>query len=83
VYRFLRLFKDYFRKRRVIAMRNDLYSKVVLTIIAICLIVLSFNSIPNADAKKDVQQVDIVSIGGTSVSKTLPVNVVGGKAGRP
>ncbi len=64
-------------------MRNDLYSKVVLTIIAICLIVLSFNSIPNADAKKDVQQVDIVSIGGTSVSKTLPVNVVGGKAGRP
>lgn len=64
-------------------MRNDLYSKVVLTIIAICLIVLSFNSIPNADAKKDVQQVDIVSIGGTSVWKALPVNVIGDKSDRP
>ncbi|MEE8541686.1 MAG: hypothetical protein V3S66_08480 [Desulfobacterales bacterium] len=64
-------------------MGNDLYSVVVLTIIAICLSVLSFNSIPNADAKKDVQKVDIVSIGGTSVWKTLPVKVIGGKSGRP
>jgi len=64
-------------------MGHDLYSKVVLTIIAICLIVLSFNSIPNADAKKEVQKVDIVSIGGTSVWKTLPVNIIGGKSGRP
>ena len=64
-------------------MGHDLYSKVVLTIIAICLIVLSFNSIPNADVKKDVQKVDIVSIGGTSVGNALPVNFIGVKSGRP
>ena len=51
---------------------NDLYTKMILTVIALCLIVIAFRSTPYATATSG-QPVDIVAVGGRTVYSALPV----------
>jgi len=53
-------------------MKVDLYTKIVLTVIAICLVVIAFRSTPYATATSG-QPVDIVAVGGRTVYDAVPV----------
>jgi len=58
-------------------MKIDLYSKFVLTVIAICLSFIAFQNVPNAKASRDIiQKVDVVAIGGKSIWSSVPVTVI-------
>jgi len=59
-------------------LKLDLYTKVILTIIAICLLIITFKPLfatPAAHAYGDVTDVNISSIGGWSISGELPVKI--------
>jgi len=62
-------------------MKTDLYTKTILTIIAICLlyIVGKDMEVPAYADKKDIIDVNIVAVGGNRIGvydKALPVKVV-------
>ncbi len=55
-------------------MRIDLYTKIVLIVIAICLVVIAFRSVPKLHAENNWTDVNIAAIGGSSVYiRPLPV----------
>jgi len=57
-------------------MKPDLYTKIVLTVIALCLVVIALRSTPPVRAWPNVQQVDIVAINGEPVYRaTLNVKI--------
>jgi len=56
-------------------MKIDLYTKIVLTVIAVCLCVIAFQSVPPAGAGLG-QAVDIVAVNGLPVYRSaLPVKM--------
>ena len=61
-------------------MKTDFYTKTVLSIIAVCLIILcpkNFSVIKTAQAgKSDTINVNIQKFGGHYISKALPVKLV-------
>ncbi len=56
-------------------MKNDIYLKIVLTIIAVCLVwnVVKPITVRTATAGPEVIRVDIVAVGGRSVGREVPV----------
>lgn len=60
-------------------MKSDLYTKVVLTIIAVCLVVIAgkeIHIIANAQAyNDDVIKVNIVKVNGNNVYRAVPVEL--------
>ena len=54
-------------------MKTDLYTKTILTIIAICLVWISISMTTSAFADRDVVDVNIVKVSGTYVGKAVPV----------
>ena len=59
-------------------MRIDIYMKAVLTVIAICLVLIVFKLYPITQAiagKSEIINVNIEKVGGRSVFKALPVKI--------
>lgn len=60
-------------------MKSDLYTKVVLTVIAVCLLVIAgkeIHIIPNAQAYNDEAiKVNIVKVNGNNVYNAVPVEI--------
>ena len=54
-------------------MRIDLYTKTVLTIIAICLVWICISMTTSAFADRDVIDVNIVKVSDTFIGKAVPV----------
>ena len=54
-------------------MKTDLYTKTILTIIAICLVWISISMTTSAFADRDVVDVNIVKVSGTYIGKAVPV----------
>ena len=55
-------------------MKVDLYTKIVLTVIAICLMAVAFRSIPNLQAGSNWTDVNIAAVNGSPVYiSPLPV----------
>lgn len=54
-------------------MKTDLYTKTILTIIAICLVWISISMRTSAFADRDVVDVNIVKVSGTYIGKAVPV----------
>ena len=54
-------------------METDLYTKTILTIIAICLVWISISMTTSAFADRDVVDVNIVKVSGTYIGKAVPV----------
>ena len=58
-------------------MKIDLYSKIVLTVIAICLVVIAFRSTPKLQAGNNWTDVNIAAVNGSPVYiSPLPVKAV-------
>lgn len=59
-------------------MRIDIYMKAVLTVIAICLVLIVIKLYPITQAiagKSEIINVNIEKVGGRSVFKALPVKI--------
>ena len=54
-------------------MKTDLYTKTVLTIIAICLVWICISMTSSAFAGRDVIDVNIVKVSDTFIGKAVPV----------
>ena len=56
----------------------DIYTKIVLTIIAICLLAITLQPIisPTPVAASSIQAVDIAKVGGRDVWQEIPVKIV-------
>ena len=58
-------------------MKIDLYNKIILTVIAVCLCIVAFRSTPAVRASRNITDVNIVQIDGRPVYLTpLTVKVV-------
>jgi hypothetical protein len=61
-------------------MKTDLYSKIILTVIAVALVWIGVQLTPAASAEQEILKVDIVRIDGRDIgpfSKPLPVEIKG------
>lgn len=59
-------------------MKPDLFTKIILTVIAVCLVVLAWKSLvpePAVARQEEVIKVDLVRIGGYFVSKFEVMNI--------
>ena len=56
----------------------DIYTKIVLTIIAICLLAITLQPIINSTpvTASSIQAVDIAKVGGRDVWQEIPVKIV-------
>lgn len=55
-------------------MKTDLYTKTILTVIAICLVWISINMVPTVLAnKQDVVDVNIVKVSDRFIGDAVPV----------
>ena len=57
-------------------MKTDIYTKIILSVIAISLVWIAVQLTPSASAGPEIQQVDIIKIDGKPVAwAALPVKV--------
>jgi len=54
-------------------MKTDLYTKTILTIIAICLVWICISMTSSAFADRDVTDVNIVKVSGKYIGNAVPV----------
>jgi len=56
-------------------MKTDLYTKAVLTAIAIGLFWIAANMTTTATATNDIQRIDVAKVGGKWIDRTVPVSI--------
>jgi len=56
-------------------MKTDKFTKILLLIIAVCLIIGIAQRIPSAKASREITRIDIISINGKTIYDSLPVTI--------